>query len=367
MLDINNFSFDPNEEEEEESYPEFFYKWDENLDEGNSPGYLDTEELSEIIEIYLNEGELPKAKTTVNHALKIYPDNEDLIYDILLLLNDYEMWNDLLDLSLKYENMSEVWPDGHRITALLHLGMEEDAFHYFRKMKTKYAGDEENLSIIYQAMGEALYEVDLYDASVDVMKEAVQIIGKNIDFYWLQLHSHVSLEDKEKVIEIGDVIAKMNPFGEETWHRLGIAYKDINELEMAIEALEFAKNLGLKSKENFINLIHTYEQNGNYSKALENAKEFLYLYPDNYLINIIASNICSYMEMWKEAIEFLDEAIKIMPFMDSLYLHKSAFYLYLGEQQKSKFTLTEGILKTSDPDGDLEKELKRLNELYPNI
>jgi hypothetical protein len=63
----------------------------------------------------------------------------------------------------------------------------------------------------------------------------------------------------------------------------------------------------------------------------------------------------------------MDEAIKAIPSMDYLYLSKSNFYLNMGEQRKSKLTLKEGIIKTKDPNGDLEKELKRLDELYPNI
>jgi hypothetical protein len=73
------------------------------------------------------------------------------------------------------------------------------------------------------------------------------------------------------------------------------------------------------------------------------------------------------MEMWKEAIRFLDNAIKIIPSMDSLYLYKSTYFLHLGEQRKAKLALKEGIKNTQDPEEDLKKELRRLNDLYPNI
>jgi tetratricopeptide (TPR) repeat protein len=366
MFDEYNFYFNT-DDREEEFYPDFFHEWDKSLEEGNSLGYYEPEKLGEIIEIYLDEEEYQKAKITIDHALKIFPDDEDMIYDILLSLNDSEKWNDLLFLSEKYENLLEVWPDRHRLTALLHLGMEEDAFHFFRKIKAKYAGKSDDLSIIYQAMGEALSEMDLYDAAIAVMDEAIKLLGENLDFYWIQLQCYLSLEEKEKVIEIGEFISKTSPFDCDSWLRLGIVYRDAGDMERAIDAFEFAQNLGFKDKNNLIYLIQTYEQNGNFHKALEYIIEYLNFFPNNYLINIIASNICARMEMWEEAIHFLDNAIKIVPNMDTLYLYKSTYLLHLGEQKKAKMALNEGIKNTKDPGKDLEKELKRLNDLYPNI
>jgi tetratricopeptide (TPR) repeat protein len=73
------------------------------------------------------------------------------------------------------------------------------------------------------------------------------------------------------------------------------------------------------------------------------------------------------MEMWADAIRFLDKAIKITPSLDALYLYKSTYLLHLGEQKKAKMVLKEGIKKTKDPEKDLGNELNRLNDLYPNI
>ncbi|MDR2086499.1 MAG: hypothetical protein LBP72_04915 [Dysgonamonadaceae bacterium] len=370
MFDEDNLYFNSEEEENEEvSYPDFFYKWDNDLEDGRSSGFYDPEELNDIIEIYMTENNYAKAKKTIAYALKVYPDDEDMIYDILLTLNDFEKWNDLLVLAEKYKDLGEIWPDGHYLTALLHLGMEEDAFLFFRKTKTKYAGKKEELSILYQIMGEALHEVGLYEASIDIIDEAFKLFGEeeSTEYYWLLLHNYLYLGEKEKVFEYGEIIAKAAPFDGSTWHHLGIAYNDAGNPEKAIDAFEFAKSLNYSEKENLLHLIQTYEHNGNYAKALENAIEYLHLFPESYLINIVASNICSQMEMWNEAICFLDNAIEILPSIDSLYLYKSTYFLNMGEHRKAKQTLKEGIKITHDPEKDLGKELKRLNDLYPNI
>ncbi|MDR2622919.1 MAG: tetratricopeptide repeat protein [Dysgonamonadaceae bacterium] len=366
MLDYDNI-YNNFYEDEEESYPDFFIEWDNAVRRGKSPGYYEPEELTEIIEIYLAESDYKKAKQAIEYALKLYVTDEDLLYEIFLLLNDYEQWNDLLALCERYKKTSDVWGDGHRLTALLHLRMEEDAFHFFATLKDKYAENEEALNIIYQVMSEALFEMDLFESSIEVINEAIEIMGENIDFYWLQLQSYASLHENDEVFKIADKIQKMDPLNAESWYRLGVAFQEINDLEKAIDSFEYAHSLDSTSGNNILSLVYAYERNGNYDKALERIREFLRLYPDNYIVNILASKICSQVENWEEALKYINDAIKLAPAMDSLYLYKSSFFLHLEEYRKAKLTLEEGIEQTDDPEGDLTKELSRLNEEYPNF
>ena len=366
MLDYDNLYSDLYENEEEH-YPDFFVEWDEAVRTGKSPGYYEPEELTDIIDIYLMENEQERAKQAIEHALKLYVSDEDLLYEILLLLNDYEQWNDLLALCERYGSTADVWADGHKLTALLHLGMEEKTFHFFGTLKEKYADDVEGLNIIYQAMGEALIEVDLYESAVEVMKEAIAVMGEDVDFYWLLLQSYTSLYEKAEVIELAEKIQKLEPLVADSWYRLGIVFQEINDLDKAIDAFEYAHSLDPTSQNNMMSLIYTYEKNGNYYKAVEKIQDFLHLYPDNYLVLIIASKICAQVEDWKEALKYINDAIILVPEIDALYLYKSSFLLQLEEYKKAKLALKDGIERTDDPDGDLKKELNRLNEQYPNF
>jgi tetratricopeptide (TPR) repeat protein len=366
MLDYDNI-YNNFYENEEESYPDFFIEWDDAVRKGKSPGYYEPEELTEIIEIYLSEDDHKKATQAIEHSLKLYATDEDLLYEILLLLNDYEQWNDLLVLCERYKKTADVWGDGHKLTALLHLGMEEETFHFFGTLKDKYIDDDEALNIIYQAMGEALIEMDLFESAIEVIREAIDMMGDNIDFYWLQLQAFASMNDKEEVSKLADKIQKIDPLNAESWYRLGTAFQEINDWEKAIDAFEYAHSLDSTSKNNMMSLIYAYEKNGNYHKALEKIKELLRLYPNNYVVNILASKICSQIENWEEALKYINDAIQFAPDVDSLYLYKSSFFLHLEEYKKAKLALEEGIKQTDDPGGDLNKELNRLNEEYPNF
>ncbi|GHT27770.1 hypothetical protein FACS189415_5410 [Bacteroidia bacterium] len=366
MLDFY-YNNDYSEEDSEETYPNFFFEWDKAVNSGKSPGYYEPDELTEIIEIYIINNNIERAKYAIDYTLNIYSDDDELLYEILLLLNDYELWNHLLSMCEKYKDEAEVWGDGHKLTALLHLGMEDEAFFFFRKLKTKYANDREDLSIIYQAMGEALIEVDLFESSIDVIQEAIGLLGGEVDFCWLQLQCYLSMGEKDNVIELTEIIQKLNPLDAETWHRQGIVFQEIDETAKSIEAFEYAQSLGYDPKQNLMHLIHAYQKNDNFNKALEKTKEYLILYPDSHMVNLIAAKLCSQIENWDEALKYINYAIQLMPTMHSLYFYKSSFYLSLEEYKKAKLTLIEGIDATEDPDGDLNKELVRLNKQYPDF
>jgi len=354
-------------EESNETYPDFFFEWDNAVSSGKKPGFYEPEELTEIIEIYIINNQIKRAKQAINYAFRIYSDDDEILYEILLLLNDYECWNDLLTLceQLKKDE-PDIWIEGHRLTALLHLGMEDEAFIIFKRISAKLADNKEDLSIIYQAMGEALCDVDLFDSCIEVIQEAVENFDEDINFYWLQLQCYVSLNCKEEVLELADVILKLNPLDAVTWHRLGLSFQDIGDKERAIEAYEFAQSLGHDPEEVLMNLIYAYDKNKNFNKALEKTQEFLDIYPDSYVMTMMAAKLCSDMQNWNDALKYIDIALGLTPDIESLYIYKSNFLLNLEEYKKAKLTLMEGMKNTKDSKGSLSRKLSKLNKKYPD-
>jgi len=363
---MNDFIYNYLDDESEESYPDFFFEWDDAVSSGKKPGFYEPEELTEIIEIYIINNQIKRAKHAINYALRIYEEDDELLNEILLLLNDYERWNELLSICNLYKEDLDVWIQGHKLMALLHLGMEDEAFLLFKKLLTKYAEEKEELSVIYQAMAEALFEVDLFDSSIEVIQEAIDTLEEDVNFYWMQLQCYIYMGDKKAVGELADIILKINPLDAETWHRLGLFFRDIDEREKAIEAFEYAQSLGIDSEEILINLIYIYDKNKNYKKALEKVEEYLTRHPDSSVIIIMAAKLNSQMENWREAIKYVDKALRISPDIESLYESKSDFLLHLEEYKKAKLALMEGLKNTQDKEGYLTEKLSKLNKQYPD-
>lgn len=364
---MSDFDFD-NFGDGEESYSESFTEWDNARKMGIPPGYFDADELCDIIDTYLSLDQVAESKEVVEHAVRIHPDNEDMVYDIMQMLNDYELWDDLLELTNRYKDLRKVWIDAHKVTALLHLGMEENAFSHFRKAKARYAGDKKDLTIIYLAMAESLHDIDLYEATIDVIDEILPQIKaeSNEDLLWIQLQCYQAINDKNSVISLCEQLIELRPMDADTWSRLGLVYKEIGEKEKSIDAFEFAASLGKKEPIDMLNLIYSYKENGNLLKALEKADEYLETSPNDYIINLLAANICIEIEDWQKALQYTEKALSVDASADFLYLYKSKCLLNLGEIKKAILSLEEGLKKTKDTSGELEKTLLQLKEQYPD-
>ena len=368
MRDYDNLDFFGDfDDASDRLFPDFYYEWDEALNQNRSPRFLEADEINQILEIYSQEYEVEKTKSTIQYALVFHPENEELIQDILSYLFDLKQWNDLYSFSEKYKNIKdEVWPKAYKLAALLHLGMEEDAFVLFQILKKKYRESKNKLSIIYQSLSEGLNDIDLYDASLKVTDEAISILGPSSDLFWIQMRSHISLKNNETALSLAEKIEKLSPLSKENWYDLGNVYSELNEREKAIEAFEFAKSLGYDDLEFYITLIGAYEKNENMFKALEAAKEYLQIEPENNIVSFIAIELAAEMSMWEEALDIVNEILKINA-LESLYIQKSRILLEMGEYKKAISAIEEGLKNTKDNKDSLKKELKKLKEQFPNI
>jgi tetratricopeptide (TPR) repeat protein len=365
MFDFDSFE---DMEDPEDGISEAFVQWDDEQQANAHHGYYDAGDLCEILETYLSMDEVDEAREVVKYALRIHPEDEDMVCDILQIFNEYELWNDQLTLAENYKKCKQVWIDGQRIIALLHLGMEDEAFVCFGQAKSKYARDKESSITLYRVMTETLNDVDLYESSIHVVNDFlkhVQTADDVEDFLWVLLQSYFALDDKENTMKLCEQILRIKPMDADTWNRLGMVYKDLHEKEKAIEAFEFAVSLGKDEPVDILNLIYAYKENGNYLKALEKTDEFLKTSSNDYIINLLAANIAIEIEDWERTLKYTDNALESDPNADFLYLYKSKSLLQLGEIKKAINALEEGLKRTLDETGEIRKQLKKLRRKYP--
>jgi tetratricopeptide (TPR) repeat protein len=367
MFDFEDFEDFEDSEDQDELFSEAFIRWDDDEAAGVPHGYFEPDELCEIIETYFTLEKTDEAQAAIKYAVKMYPDNEFLIFEVMDLLYEYELWNYLLTLTIDYRDVDKAWVEAHRIASLLHLGMEEDAFGRFGEAKKKYAHDKESIIYLYEIVSETLKDIDLYESAVLVVKEILPQIHANrsVDLRWIMFESYLAMGDKKRVLELGEQIAKSNPMSAETWSHLGSAYKEINEIEKAIEALEFAVTLGKDDALDIIHLIYAYKENGNFLKALEKTDEYIAQSPDDYFMNLLGANISLEIEDWERALVYTGNALKIDPGLSFLYIYKSRCLLHLGEIKKAINILKEGLKYSDDETGEIKKQLEKLRRDYP--
>jgi tetratricopeptide (TPR) repeat protein len=368
LLNYNTYFND--DDWDDEPYPDYFIKWDAAARRGKVPsGLISPEDLLDIIEIYLEEDNLEKARHAIEYTLKLYSDDDDILCDILGMLDEYELWNDLFDLCNRFQEEAGIEGECHKLTALVHLCMEAEAFYWFGALKDKYSGvmneDREMLAMAYVAMSEALLDIDLYKSCNEVILEIISIIGEESDFLWIHLQCLIAMKNKKSANIIAEKIQKLFPLDAENWHSLGKAYQELGEIEKAIDAYEFAHSLNYESAENILHLILAYVENGYTEKAIERIIEYFENYEGSYEMYFMAAKLCAQLERWEDALLYIDAAIDAEPNADNLlYVYKSAFLVNMDEPIKAKIAILEGIRNTDDRGGKLREALLNLNKKF---
>lgn len=364
--DFNGFDDDEDDDFEDgyaysngRPYPDFFYEWDEDMTALRQPSrFFEAEELCNIVCFYANESNEAKLKQTIPLALNFHPNDEELQCEIMDALQDCGLWNDLLDISKPLSCHGNIFADSNVLLSLFHLRMEEVAFMTFIKMKEHYA-DDELLPEVYLAMGDALADIDLYQASIDVCNEAIELFPDSEELYWLNLESYFLLEKNDKALEIADKLSQKNALDAQFWSRLGEVYNRMGEPEHAIEAFQFAESLGFNHNANLLNLVQTYNQSDNYEKALEALEEFRDEQMEATFVPLIAAEMCAKLGQWEKAITYLDKSIAFSPNSELFYHSKAEALIRLKREQEAISVIEEGIRMCNDTDGYLKRILDR--------
>ncbi|MCC8147294.1 MAG: hypothetical protein LIO93_12860 [Bacteroidales bacterium] len=357
-------------EYEEVIFPDFYYKWKKAFDEGRSPEFLDVEPLMDLLEIYYEDYDKVQLKKSIPYILNFHPGNTDLIEEVLFYLNELGEWIELYRLTEQLiSSENTVYPKAYKISAMMHLGMEEEAFLYFQQLKREYENKPEDLSPIYQVLGNALNEIEHYEAALQVANEAISVLNSKMEFYWIQLSAYISLEEEKNALRTAEKIAKSAPLDKNIWFELGKAYIEMKRLDKAIEAFEFTITLGGDDINLFMNLMGLYEVNGNDLKSIDTAKRSMKIRPDYPEPFFMAVELCLKMDMLEEALGILDEGIEAGFERDreDLFWYKARIFVDQQEYKKAIAILEEGIKDTGDKNHKLVNEIKEIRKEFPYL
>jgi tetratricopeptide (TPR) repeat protein len=348
-------------------YPDFVYEWDEALVANRQPPrFFDSEEMCNMIAFYSNGGEEDKLKKTIAAARKVFPEDDEVLGDAMDALENCGLWNDLLLLSEPHTCQGNFYADSHFLYSLLHLGMEEEAFMAFTKMLAVYAEDE-HLSAVYLAMGDALADVDLFRSSIEVVDEGIRLFPDSMDFYWINIESLWAIDEKEKALATADALAQMNAMDAKFWSQLGDLYNTMGEFDRAVEAFHFSESLGYDRNLNLLDLAKTYYESENYAKALESLETFANEQGDsapqqilaNTFIPLVAAEVCAKLGEWEKAIVHLDKSIAFSPNSELFYHSKAEALVHLNRNDEAISILEEGIRMCRDEDNFLKNLLRK--------
>jgi tetratricopeptide (TPR) repeat protein len=242
--------------------------------------YFDISEFEEIVEHFLDEGDINASEIAARQGMQIHPEAVELQLKYAeVLLNQGKN-----EVALKHLNFIQKIdannPDVFllRGVALLLLGDEEKAKKSFRR-SLRYSGSD-NDEILHQ-IGNAYVQAGKIDTAVQYFEEALTINPKNFSALE-ELGFFSDLEGNfQKSIDYYNRYLDIDPFNFSIWFNLGFSQSGAGNYEKAIEAYEYASLLNDKYTYALFNLGNAYANAGKFSKAIEKYTEYLEFDPNN--------------------------------------------------------------------------------------
>ena len=252
----------------------------------------------------------PKVMSDVNDILRKDPHNMQALNvkkDILLKKKDYEG-------VLKVCNeMRSIRPDDASIISDMasiygEMGRMDESIRAYRESLGTRTDPTLYMNVIKRLVSDGKYE------------EAISLVGEYDDNYgmipgsWiLRGNAEYSLRRYSDAVESYDRALELDHDDHRVWHSRGMAAEAIKDYEKAESSYDRAILLDLDNEEYWISKSMVQEKRGDYSGAIRSLNRVIDEHPDNPYVLMRKAHILSRLDKDKEAMIFIELALKIMP------------------------------------------------------
>lgn len=208
--------------------------------------YFDADELVDITEYYYNKGLKKEAFSTLDFALKMHPDNVDvLLCQARTYMNEenYEMVRQLLDSIIDQTDREVLFLRAE--LCIIKKDMQGATAYFCQIIES-----EEEPIDRYQAyidIGELLLDYEEYEMGIKYFikaEKSAQICEEPQELIWrTQADKAIcffALGDHQQAIDLVNRILDEDPYSHNHWCLLGEFYIELEEFDKAMDALDYA-------------------------------------------------------------------------------------------------------------------------------
>jgi len=327
-----------------------------------SKNYFDVSEFEEIVEYFLDEGDINSSEIAVRQGIRIHPGSVRLklkYAEVLLNSGKYDSALEYLDLAEQIESAN---PDIHYIkgSVWLVIGEDEKAERSFGKALETAGADRED---ILCQIGAAYIQAGDTKKGVDYYKEVLKINPVNeIALYELGFISNQE-GDFQKSIDYYNRYLDGDPFNHYIWFNLGISYNKAESYKEAIEAYEFALALKEDFYQALFNIANSYANIGKFKRAISKYMEYLEHDPDNDDAWCYIGECYLNLEDYTKSEYYYQKAISINPNNDVAWFG-TGLIMWMEQKWQESIVFMEKALKIDDMNPEYWLALARVYNDY---
>mgnify|MGYP000846013101 FL=1 len=300
--------------------------------------FFDSEDLLEIIDHYFASDSTQMAKSAVDFALSLYPNEIKFLIRQAQCISLEESPQKAIKI---LEEQREKTPnDDSLIFALATLysqaGLSSKAINLYQYLLKLDDKDIET----YILLGEEYVSTENYSSAVKVFKKALLISPTDESLLQNFAYAAQFLDDTESSVLFLKKLCEKKPFSEQNW----IAYSNLlfnteNYFD-AITALDLAIAINDKNADAYLSKAEAYISLENYSEAINCFHEALEIKPDEHIILFFLGDAYEKQNNFEKAIYYFKEATKKLEFFADAWLGLAMSYF-----EKNDFTNAEPNIK----------------------
>lgn len=318
----------------------------ENCLFNNESCFFDSEDLLEIIDHYFANELNKMAKSAVDLALSLYPnESKFLIRKAQSIAIDESPLKAIKIL----EEQRKITPNDEFLLFELanlysQIGQHSKSinlFHYLIKL------DDKDIDY-YLLLNEEYISINNYTSAIKVLEKALSFYPTKEII--LQTYSYVAqnLKDTEPSISYLKNLCEKHPFSEENWIAYALLLYNTENYFDSITALDLAIAINDKNAETYLSKAEAYISLENYSEAISCFHEALAVKPDEPIIYFFLGDAYEKQNDFEKATYYFRETIKNLEFYADAWLGLAICYF-----EQRDFT-------------NAESHIKRAIELEPN-
>lgn len=311
---------------------------------------------------YANSNDYDKAVKEFENALKLFPKDEDALFNLGFIYADMQQFGPAYDIFKKLININP-----HHIEAFNNLGLlfarqgkYNDAIFVYEKGVEHNSG----AAVLFNNLGNVYYDTGKFEKALQMFKKAGEI-----DPVYSERLYHLGIDAFIKGSGgMDDAIAKLqesvkqNVNKAKTVHDLGVAYLERHMEDKAIEAFIKALNIDPNYLSAYVNLGYTYQHKEDYEKAIQSFEKAVILNPKSAKLYNTIGLIYDKMDKPDIAVKMYKKAVSLDPTYANSHYMLGQLYQNRGNIDKSVAEFTKHI-RIHETGNMVEDAMHRIAEM----
>lgn len=281
----------------------------EQMLKDNTSVYFESEEFEEIINFYLDTGNLKLAKRAIDEALNQYPS--DYIFALkqaqyLAASNHEQAALEILSLIEKLEpHDAEIYFT--RGTILSKREKHLEAINEFNRA-LEYSEDPVD---IYLTIAYEYQKLTDYDSAIQVLLKAMEMEPDDEDLINELAFCYEITDRLEEGAETLQKFLDDHPYSVQGWFNLGLIFNKLGLYEKSVEAFDYALAIDPSNTSAYFNKANAYANAEMYEQAIAVYKEVLEMDEPDALTYCYIGECYMKLENTDKAIEYYTQALKL--------------------------------------------------------